>query len=42
MNRTSRRLSGLTGAALAGLAAHDLRQRRHAILRNYPIVGHFR
>jgi glutamate synthase domain-containing protein 2 len=42
MNRTSRRLGGMTGAALAGLAAHDLRQRRHAILRNYPIVGHFR
>jgi glutamate synthase domain-containing protein 2 len=42
MNRTTRRLSGMTGAALAGLAAHDLRQRRHAILRNYPIVGHLR
>jgi glutamate synthase domain-containing protein 2 len=29
-------------AALAGVAARDLRQRQHAILRNYPLVGHFR
>jgi glutamate synthase domain-containing protein 2 len=29
-------------AAIAGVAAHDLRQRRHAILRNFPVVGHFR
>jgi glutamate synthase domain-containing protein 2 len=37
-----RSVAALTGAALAGLAAHDLRQRRHAILRNFPVVGHFR
>ena len=30
------------GAALAGTLAHDLIQRRHAILRNYPVVGHLR
>src|SRR3712207_6280375 len=30
------------GAALAGVVVHDLRQRQHAILRNYPVVGHFR
>src|SRR5918998_2311037 len=30
------------GAALAGVAGHDLKQRRHALLRNFPIVGHFR
>ncbi len=29
-------------AALIALAAHDLTQRSHAILRNFPIVGHFR
>lgn len=29
-------------AALAALAAHDLLQRRHAILRNFPIIGHGR
>jgi glutamate synthase domain-containing protein 2 len=27
---------------LAVLAVHDLTQRRHAILRNFPIVGHLR
>jgi glutamate synthase domain-containing protein 2 len=42
MAATARRLGALTGAAVAGLAAHDLRQRHHAILRNFPIVGHFR
>jgi len=34
--------SALAGAALAGVVAHNLRQREHAILRNFPIVGHFR
>ena len=29
-------------AALAALAGHDLVQRRHAILRNFPVVGHAR
>src|SRR3954447_18030738 len=29
-------------AAVAGVAAHDLVQRRHALLRNFPIVGHGR
>ena len=29
-------------AALAGLAAHDLLQRRHALLRTFPVVGHAR
>ena len=27
---------------LAGVVAYDLTQRRHAILRNFPIVGHLR
>jgi len=30
------------GAGLAGVTTYDLLQRRHAILRNFPIVGHFR
>src|SRR3954464_11825528 len=30
------------GAALGGVAASDLVQRHHAILRNFPIVGHLR
>ena len=29
-------------AAVGGLATHDLLQRRHAILRNYPVIGHAR
>jgi glutamate synthase domain-containing protein 2 len=29
-------------AALAAVAAHDLVQRRHAILRNFPVLGHAR
>jgi hypothetical protein len=32
----------LAGAALASVVAHDLRQRQHALLRNFPVVGHFR
>src|SRR5215207_10899586 len=32
----------LAAAALAGVAARDLRQREHAILRNFPLVGHLR
>ncbi|MDQ0044008.1 FMN-binding glutamate synthase family protein [Variovorax boronicumulans] len=29
-------------AVLAGTGIHDLRQPRHAILRNYPVIGHLR
>ena len=29
-------------ALLVLLAAYDLLQRKHAILRNFPIIGHFR
>src|SRR6476661_2779644 len=29
-------------AALALLGVHDLTQRRHSILRNYPVLGHMR
>ncbi|MBN8487747.1 MAG: FMN-binding glutamate synthase family protein [Burkholderiales bacterium] len=32
----------LLGAAGAGLGWRDLLQRRHAVLRNYPVIGHFR
>ena len=28
--------------ALAGVAIHDVTQRKHSILRNFPIVGHLR
>ena len=30
------------GAAIGGLIVYDLSQSRHALLRNFPIVGHFR
>src|SRR5262249_39362451 len=29
-------------AVLAAVVIYDLTQRRHAILRNFPIIGHFR
>ena len=29
-------------AAVAALAVYDLVQKRHAVLRNFPVVGHFR
>jgi glutamate synthase domain-containing protein 2 len=40
--RTALRAGALAGAALAGVVARDLRQREHAIIRNFPVVGHFR
>ena len=33
--------AGLAGA-LGGLAAWDLVQKRHSILRNFPVIGHLR
>jgi glutamate synthase (ferredoxin) len=30
------------GALLVLVAIHDIAQKRHAILRNFPIIGHFR
>ena len=32
----------MPAAALGAVAAHDLIQREHAILRNFPVVGHAR
>src|SRR5438876_4319513 len=32
----------LLGTVAAAVAVYDLLQRKHAILRNFPIVGHFR
>jgi glutamate synthase domain-containing protein 2 len=40
--RRRRRALRAAGAALAGVVAYDLTQRRHAILRNFPLVGHLR
>jgi glutamate synthase domain-containing protein 2 len=39
----ARRFVALGAAAgVGGLAAYDVLQRRHAILRNFPVVGHLR
>jgi glutamate synthase domain-containing protein 2 len=38
----ARTVAAAFGAAVSGLAAYDLLQRRHAILRNFPVVGHLR
>ena len=35
-------LALLLCAALVGVGIHDLRQTRHAVLRNYPVIGHLR
>jgi glutamate synthase domain-containing protein 2 len=32
----------LVCAVLTGVGVHDLKQTRHAILRNYPVIGHMR
>ena len=32
----------LLGLLLTGLGWRDSRQRRHSVLRNYPVIGHFR
>src|SRR3712207_3084252 len=41
MGRTSR-LAGAGLGALAAVAARDLLQREHTLLRNYPVIGHAR
>ncbi|XAS77787.1 FMN-binding glutamate synthase family protein [Dermatophilaceae bacterium Sec6.4] len=33
---------GIGAGAIAALAARDLLQKRHSILRNYPVIGHSR
>ena len=35
-------LALLVFAALLAVGVHDLRQTRHAVLRNYPVIGHLR
>ncbi|WP_460712239.1 FMN-binding glutamate synthase family protein [Nocardioides dilutus] len=36
------RLAAMGAVALGAVATHDLVQRKHAILRNFPIIGHLR
>jgi glutamate synthase domain-containing protein 2 len=40
--RLSRALKSAPVAALAGLATYDLLQKKHALLRNFPLLGHGR
>jgi len=40
--RAGATIAGAAAAALGGVAAYDLTQRKHAILRNFPVIGHFR
>ncbi len=41
-HRPRRRALTAAAVGLAGVTGYDLLQRRHAILRNFPIVGHLR
>src|SRR5687767_893425 len=36
------RAASAASAAVAAVAAHDLLQRQHALLRNFPVLGHAR
>lgn len=36
------RVLGTAAAALGAVAIHDVTQKRHALLRNFPIIGHAR
>ncbi len=41
--RSNRRIATATaGVGLAALVGYDLTQRKHAILRNFPVIGHLR
>ncbi|MBA4608451.1 FMN-binding glutamate synthase family protein [Aeromicrobium sp. Marseille-Q0843] len=42
VTRAGAGLAGLAAAALGGVVAYDLTQKKHAILRNFPVLGHFR
>ena len=36
------RVAGTGAAALGAVTAYDLTQKKHAILRNFPVIGHLR
>jgi len=42
MRWASRVIPGAAALAAAAVAVRDLRQRKHALLRNYPLLGHAR
>ena len=35
-------MAALVGGSLGAVASWDLWQRRHTLLRNYPVIGHLR
>jgi glutamate synthase domain-containing protein 2 len=42
MGRTLRGIAAAAASTVAAVAARDLFQRKHALLRNYPVLGHAR
>jgi glutamate synthase domain-containing protein 2 len=40
--RWTRLLPAVPLAAIVGVAAYDLTQKKHALLRNFPVIGHLR
>src|SRR5512144_1481068 len=42
MSRTVRGLSAAAASAVGAVVVHDLFQRKHALLRNFPLIGHAR
>lgn len=40
--RRAAKIAGVAAAAVGAVAARDLTQKKHAILRNFPVIGHFR
>ena len=42
MRKRTRRIALASLASLAAVVGYDVAQRRKAILRNFPVVGHFR
>src|SRR5690349_24759148 len=42
MSRAVRTVAAAAASAVGAVVARDLFQRRHALLRNYPVLGHAR
>ncbi len=42
MKWSTRLIAGAPVAGLAAVAAHDLKQRHHALMRNFPVIAHLR
>ena len=42
MSRAVSKVAAVAASAVAAVGLRDLFQRKHALLRNYPVVGHAR